>query len=231
MIDSVIFDMDGVLVDSERHWKDAEDHFLDRVMKDRDSFDTSRFTGMCINGVYALLKENGLLKVSREELITVYEQMADFVYLEKTELMPGVEKILEELAAQEIRIAVASSSKIRWVRMALDKFSISRFFSVVVSSDDVGGTGKPSPLVYQETLHRLEIKSADALAIEDSEHGVAAAKACGIFCIGFRNGCNRTLDLSLADVIVSGFEQMNFQALFNFKHDRDSDRNLIISGK
>ena len=100
--------------------------------------------------------------------------------------------------------------------MVMDKFSLWGAFDVVVSAEEVNGNGKPAPDIYLYTAQQLGVGPGDCVVIEDSKNGVLSARSAGMFCIGLRNGFNEEQDLSAADVVVEGFEELR-NADFGFR--------------
>lgn len=210
---NVIFDMDGVLVDSELHWKKVESEFLRGVCGSWDEQWQQKIIGMSITHVHRFLVEQHGLTLSREELLDYYRPLAIELYGSKVQLLEGATELLAELTANEIPISVCSSSPLEWMEIVLERFSLITVFSLVVSSDHVDGVGKPSPAIYQYAARELNARPSECAAIEDSKNGVQSAKDAGMYCIGLRNGFNAAQDLSVADTVIEGLSELNVQSL------------------
>jgi HAD superfamily hydrolase (TIGR01509 family) len=202
---AVIFDMDGVIVDSELHWKSLEGFFLRSLIPTWSAADQGRIIGLSLPNAYALLKQEYGLQKDEQEFVAQYHDMATQIYRDKAQLLPGFSQTLAYLHEQNIPVAVASSSHRSWIEIVLDKFDLRGAFQVVVSADEVGGQGKPAPDIYLYTAGKLGVKPEECTVIEDSRNGVLSAKSAGMFCIGLRNGFNEEQDLSAADVVIEGF--------------------------
>lgn len=202
---AVVFDMDGVLVDSQLHWEEVEESFLASLIPGWNLKDQSKIIGMSINDVHLYLSEHYKLKASLSEMLKYYNELAETIYCKQSNLLPGVIDCLDYLKAKDLKLAVASSSPKSWIKMTVDNFNLSKFFSHQFSSEDVGNRGKPHPDIYQLASETLKVSPKDSLAIEDSNKGVQSAKACGMKCIGLRNGFNEKQDLTQADLIIDGF--------------------------
>lgn len=209
----VVFDMDGVLVDSELHWKDVEFEFLRVLVPSWTPACQERIIGMSLVRVHEILMAEHGLTVSKEELLAYYQPQAKEIYQRRVRLFDGVRELLKELQNNNIPICLASSSPHTWIRLVVDRFDLGTFFSYLVSSDDVSGRGKPLPDIYLQAVKLLGAKARYCVAIEDSANGVAAAKAAGLVVIGFRNGHNDTQNLSQVDREVRGFSELNLQLL------------------
>ncbi|GAA2557249.1 HAD family hydrolase [Streptomyces levis] len=118
-------------------------------------------------------------------------------------LMPGVRELLTRLRGHGIRLAVASSADRRWVMRWLTHYELADLFDAVVGGDEVARK-KPAPDVYLEALSRLGASPGRALAVEDSLTGVAAARAAGLRVVAVPTRYTRSLDYAAADVTVTG---------------------------
>jgi HAD superfamily hydrolase (TIGR01509 family) len=212
-VDAVIFDMDGVIVDSELHWKTVEGFFLQSVIPTWSSFDQGRIIGIGVHDLYALLTNEYSLQKTEEQFLELYQEMASEIYGQKVSLLEGFSDLLAMLNKHHIPVALASSSPRSWIDIMLDRFDLRAAFKAVVSADELKGEGKPSPAIYLLTAKRLGVSPAACIAIEDSKNGVLSAKNAGMFCIGLRNGFNEEQDLSRADMVISGFAELDRNVL------------------
>ena len=208
--------MDGVLVDSERHWEMLEGEFFRSLVGRWSSADQARITGVSVHDVYRLLTEEFGLQQPKEEFLALYQRIADLIYMERVSLIEGAPELLASLRREGVRLALASSSPMSWIEMVLDRFGLRDTFEVVVSADELeGGEGKPSPAIYLRTAEKLGLDPRRCVAIEDSRHGVVSAKRAGMLCVGLRNGFNDGQDLSAADLVVRSLTQLDARSLRN----------------
>ena len=177
---TIIWDMDGVLVDSERHWDEMENFFLKEAIPEWERFDTSLLVGRSLHDIYDLLTEEYGLAMSREEYVQKYNRRAKTIYGEKADLMPNAESALQILSTEGAVQALVSSSTREWIGYAMERFKLGKYFEVIISSDDVKGKGKPAPDIYEHACWKLDIGKENILVIEDSEPGVTAAKHAGL---------------------------------------------------
>jgi len=205
---AVIFDMDGVLVDSEAVWDDVRKRFVDeqgghwqqsaqRDMMGMSSVEWSRYVRDRL-GVDMDPEE-----ISRE----VADRVAD-VYREKLPLLPGAVEAVESLA-EEWPLGLASSSNRHVIDLVLDLAGIADAFKATVSSEEVGA-GKPAPDVYLEAARRLSVDPAACVAIEDSTNGIRSAHAAGMAVIVVPNQDfpPESGALGLADVTVKSLTEV-----------------------
>ncbi len=212
-MNAVIFDMDGVIVDSEIHWKTLEGYFLQSLIPTWTSADQDKIIGLGVHDLYTrLISQYGLQK-TKQQFLELYQEMANKIYGQKVSLIAGFSDLLTTLNKNNIPVALASSSPRSWINIMLHRFGLQASFRVVVSADELEGEGKPSPAIYLLTAQRLGVSPTSCIAIEDSKNGVLSAKNAGMFCIGFRNGFNEEQDLSKADMIIHGFAELEWQTL------------------
>ena len=198
---AVIFDMDGVLIDSEAlHLYDFR-VFLQKHNQNLTNEELSEFVGLdaktFIGHLQEIWKPVSLLP-SIEEIKEGCKYPSDSF---QDMLVPHVRFILSHLKKNNIKIAIASSSPYNIIYKMLSINDIDSYFDVIVSGNDVQAK-KPSPDIYFETLKRLELPSNDCIVIEDSLVGIQAAINAGLYVIAVKE--NRFLvDQSKADCIVN----------------------------
>ena len=214
-MDALIFDMDGVIVDSELHWKSVEGYFLQSLIPGWNIADQGRIIGLSLDSLYSLLSTEYGLTHSKEAFLEEYHSIAEGIYTTKVSLMPGFLDLLSLLHTKEIPTALASSSPRNWITLVLDRFHLNDAFRVVVSAQEIEGEGKPSPAIYLHTARMLEVAPTRCVVIEDSKNGVLSARNAGMCCIGFRNGFNEEQDLSAANLIIEGFGGLDWDAFIS----------------
>lgn len=127
-------------------------------------------------------------------------------------LLPGVVQHLQEAGAAGIKLGVASSSSSEWVRGHLERLGILELFDCVRCRDDVAKV-KPEPDLYVAVLDCLGVNPADAVAIEDSPNGIAAAKRAGMRCVAIPNSITQQLDFTHADVVLNSLAEVTLAEL------------------
>lgn len=203
-MDAVCFDMDGVIVDSERHWIPLEtERILPRAVPSGEVH-ASEITGMNVTHLYAYLSEQYGTAISEKEFLGLYDEVAEELYTERVTLMDGFEEFLRTLRGRGIRVALVSSSPHRWIEIVLDQFGLRSAFDAIVSAEDIDGDGKPAPDVYRYAASELGVPPDRCVAVEDSAHGVKAAIGAGMVCVGYRTDINDNQELSEATAVVEG---------------------------
>lgn len=201
-MEAVCFDMDGVLVDSETYWEPAErDRIYPAVVPDADVHPAAT-TGMNYREIYDYLAERYAVAVSREEFLARYDEVAADVYGEQVALLDGCHDLLAALREEGVALALVSSSPHDWIDRVLDRFDLRESFDRVISAEEVDAPSKPEPHVYRYAASALDVDAADAVAVEDSRHGVDAAVAAGMTTVAYRAEHDRDVDLSAADLVV-----------------------------
>ena len=177
---AIVFDLDGVLVDSEGIGFETLRALLHEYGVSYRSEDNAPFVGINDRDHFAALKARHALPASVDELLA--EQTARLLArVPGTPPMPGVPSVLERLTAGAYRLAVASSSLPAIIEGRLQAVGARHLFEVVVSGFEVP-RGKPAPDVFLEAARRLGVAPDACLVIEDSAHGLCGAKAAGMRC-------------------------------------------------
>ncbi len=213
MLKAVLFDMDGVLVDSELHWQPAQEELLDNLGLDWDMLDYKSTLGLSLRDLYDTLCTKYNLSIDREKFDTLYDEVAKKVYSEKSSITKGFFEFISDLKNNEVKTALVSSSPHRWIEIVIKRFSLEKTFGAIISSDDVGGEGKPSPKIYTYSAEKIGIAPNECTVIEDSHNGSLSAKLANMFSIGFRNGFNDEQDLSPAHIEIRGFEALSYEKI------------------
>lgn len=205
-MDAVLFDMDGVLVDSERFWNAFEDEwvFAEATIGTPSS---DEITGRNYRDAYDYLTEKYGTTVSKEEYIARYNEHAmEVVYRDGVELMDGAEQLFADLR-EEVKVAIVSSSPQSWIGVVRERFSLDPL-DLVLSADDIDESGKPEPQIYEHAARELKLLPEQCVVVEDSYNGILAATRAGAYCIGYRTPENQDVDHSAADEVVEGPQEL-----------------------
>lgn len=211
---AVIFDMDGVLVDSEPIFLNA----INRVVINEGGAPLSEednekhLIGTTVEETWRRLKQLRDLPRPIEAYIQRYDTVVRQVLREELNPQPGVTRLLDECVKRGLPKAVASSSLRSWVKLKLEAIKLQTAFDVVLGGDDVA-SGKPSPEIYQLAAQCLGVPPKRCIAIEDSPIGVSAAVGSGAYTIAVRTYFTRNLDVSHAHAIVDSLEEFDLSLL------------------
>jgi HAD superfamily hydrolase (TIGR01509 family) len=201
--------MDGVIVDSELHWREIEEPFLRSLIPNAYEEYHKYIVGRSLSDIFLYLDSNFDIPMKKDEFMDTYNEMAVKVYKEWAHLLPGVLDFIELLKKEDFTLGIASSSPMLWVNMAVERFELNRYFERVMSADETQCKGKPAPDIYIHAVKQLRKESSDCIAIEDSRNGVISARAAGLKCVGLKNGFNDDQDLSSSDIIVHDFYELS----------------------
>lgn len=214
MVKTVIFDMDGVLVNSEPlHHEVSLIQFKDlNIVVTDEIFAT--FTGNSNKMIYQKLKDRFQLPYEIEELISTKNALFidAFDRKEDLHLMPGVKDLIIDLYQNGVQLIVASSSEMEIINKVFERFDLDQYFTHKVSGNDFPES-KPNPAIFLKAASFSEASIEECIVIEDSTNGIKAAKAAGIFCVAYKSKEVNSQDQSLADTIVYDFRDLNFDRL------------------
>jgi HAD superfamily hydrolase (TIGR01509 family) len=178
-IRAVIFDLDGVLADSEPWWNQIDAKLLAGYGVNYRGEYHRNVLGLSYQLAVEFYKNAFHISASVEELMRRRGEIATEFFANRIDLFPSAETTLKELRQLKLRLAVATSSVSASARPFLDRTGIRSLFEVIITGDEVQ-RGKPHPDIYLCTAEKLDVPAAVCLVIEDSLPGVAAAKAANM---------------------------------------------------
>ena len=184
-VESVIFDLDGVLVDSEAVWDDVRRQFVEENGGRWHQGAQRDMMGMSSVEWSGYLRDRLGVEMEPKEISSAVADRVAEQYREHLPLLPGAVEAVKAMAA-DWPLGLASSSNRHVIDLVLDLAGIAAEFQATVSSEEVGA-GKPAPDVYFETAKRLGVEPAGCAAIEDSSNGLRSAHAAGMTLIAVPN--------------------------------------------
>lgn len=212
MLKAIIFDMDGVIIDNESVHQEAWKVFCKRraiSLKQEDFKDN-------INGktskdilTYLYNRELGIEELEIDSL----EKIDITIELLQNRMEPtqGLRDILEIIYRKKIPMAIATSSRNKFVDFVLSELNIRKYFKIIVTANDIR-LGKPNPEIYLTTAKRLRVNPRDCMVFEDSLSGIESAKAAGMKVVGISTTHPRK-ELSSADLVLKSFKEVNIKKL------------------
>lgn len=205
---AVIFDMDGVLVDSEYTFLQSKTELLRDAGYPQDISYQYQFMGTTFEFMWQKMKEELGLPASVATYIEEMNRRRE-VMMARDGIKPiqHAQDLVKRLNAAGIPLAVASSSPKKEILRALTELGLVTDFQYLVSGEEVAHS-KPAPDVFLAAAQQLGIAPADCLVFEDTRNGSLAAKAAGMYCIGFANPDYPAQDLSAADQVVTSFREL-----------------------
>ncbi|WP_395046046.1 HAD family hydrolase [Flavobacterium sp.] len=214
MIQTVIFDMDGVIVDTEPvHHYAYNQHFVElNIEVSNEMYAT--FTGNSTRNVFQKLKENFKLNHDVEDLILRKRHLFNEAFDTKPdlELIDGVQKLIQDLHINGIQLIVASSASKSTINRVFNRFDLHQYFTHIVSGEDFPKS-KPHPAIFLHAATLSIASKENCIVIEDSTNGIKAAKAAGIYCVGYDSVNSKLQDYSLADKVIRDFDELSFEKI------------------
>ena len=210
MLEAIIFDMDGLLIDSEPLWQEAEKKIFKNVWITLDDKQVTETTGLRVDEVVEYWFQRFPWDTdfySKQQLDKdVVEEVKNLIR-EKWEAKEGVDKILPLLWSKNIPMAIASSSEYSIIHTVVEKIWIGEFFQLIYSAEEEQ-YGKPHPAVYISTCIKLWVNPEKTIAFEDSFNGVLSAKSAKIKCIAVPEEVNKdNKKFIIADMILDSLEK------------------------
>lgn len=208
MLKAVIFDMDGVIVDTEYTYLEEKAAMLKDWGHDLGIEYQYQFMGTSYDFMWRTMIEELDLPYSIEESIAeMNRRRAAAIARDGYLPIKHTAELVKHLKSRGLKLGIASASPKTKIIEILEALNLKEYFDVYVSVEECEH-GKPEPDVFLKAAAKLAVSSEECFVIEDSKNGVAAAKAARMRCIGFANPDYKVQDLSKADVIVTDMDQI-----------------------
>jgi len=209
LIKAVIFDFDGLIIDTESPSYHAFRSVYQEYGVELPLSTYAKCVGTTFDhfNPYTYLSE----QVGRHIEADLIKSKFNPIYAEMVStitLRPGVEKYLEAAKERNLKIGLASSSPISWIRPYLTKYDLAGYFDSVCTADNVSKV-KPDPELYLLALQNLGIAGNEAISFEDSLNGFTAAKAAGLHCVVVPNEITAHFDFQGCDLLIPSMDEMD----------------------
>jgi putative hydrolase of the HAD superfamily len=213
VVDAVVFDFDGLIVDTEWSIYEMAATTFAEFGIDLQVPVWATIVGLADESDWwgRLCESNGW-EVDRDDWWRRYGAI-DRSFRDHLPVLPGVVDLLDDLAAASVPAGIASSSAREWVSGHLGRLGLLDRFATIAGVDRTGGVGKPAPDSYLLACTDLGAVPARSVAIEDSSHGITAAKAAGLACVAVPSRITRHTDLSAADLTVESLADLRLADL------------------
>ena len=222
MIDTVIFDLDGVIVDSEPVHQENERWMFEQLGLTLTEEEHKNYIGTSAIDMWKQVIAIHDLNKKPEELLEMgrnrYLQMLKKE--DRIRLVPGVKTLINHLGKNHFGLLLASSASKKTILTVLNHFDLLDQFEVIIGADDVNRS-KPFPDLFLKAAFAHHVQPEDCLVIEDSVNGVKAAKTAGMKCIGYQNSSALLQDLNEGDYVVESLSEINTQlinSLFRYQN-------------
>jgi HAD superfamily hydrolase (TIGR01509 family) len=210
--------MDGVIVDTEPvHHFAYHQHFKQlNIEVSREMY--ASFTGNSTKNIYERLKGIFNLEDDVPTLVQTKRSLFNDAFDNKEDLylLDGVVDLIEELYQNNMQLVLASSSAKVTIQRIFNRFDLHQYFRHIVSGEDFPKS-KPHPAIFEQAAFLAQTPVENCIVIEDSTNGILAAKAAGIYCVGYDSVNSKLQDYSLADVVINHFNELNFEAIRNIR--------------
>ncbi|WP_434564934.1 HAD family phosphatase [Thermoanaerobacterium thermosaccharolyticum] len=215
MFEAVIFDMDGVLIDSEPLHLKLEEEIFKEIGANVSFEEHNSFVGTTSHYMWEYIKTKYNIPYTVDKLVEMdRRRYFDYILKHEDAVKPieGVGELVKELYSKKVKLAVASSSPIDVIELVVKRLKLKDYFNELVSGDFVKRS-KPYPDIFLYAAEKLNVVPEKCLVVEDSNKGVLAAKSAGMKVVGFINPNSGNQDIKMADMIIQSFYDINYEKL------------------
>lgn len=221
---AIIFDMDGTIVDTEHIWKQATHDLLSaRGIEDpyKKHNLQDQLNGLALHESCAILKDLFKLEDELSLLIAEKSKRAVTLYQQEVKFVQGFTEFHQKIIVNyKLKTGIATNADNDTVAATEKMLNLSTLFGDhIYSISCVNNMGKPDPAIYLHVAQKLAIEPQHCIAIEDSAHGLKAAKDAGMYCIGINTSKNRE-QLKDAHTIIDGYHEINLEELLFGKTEK-----------
>lgn len=209
MLKAVIFDMDGVLIDSEPVHLEAHRRLMEKLGLPFDKQYYMQFVGSTTDNMWKVLKHDYNITLSNDELMKMSDEfIKDINGTEGYPVMKGASDMIKRLSKAGLKLAIASSSGMERINYSINKLGVADKFDAIVSGLTVSHP-KPAPDTFLEAANRLGVSPEECVVVEDSVNGMKAAKNADMVCVMYENTSMGVQNSEYADYILQSFEDVD----------------------
>ena len=214
MMKAVIFDMDGVIIDSESIHADMKIRTLNHFGIPSNMEDCVAYVGRSAKAFFSDFAQRAPKPVSVQEMVDYKHKIYLDYIIDSAVIHPieGTMSLIYNLHEKNVPIALASSADRKIIDAVLEKFGLSKVFKYILSGAELPAS-KPDPAIYLLTAQHLGFAPSECVVIEDAAAGIAAAKDAGAYCIAYDNPNSGPQDLSRADMVVESIADISAEEI------------------
>lgn len=214
MLKAVIFDMDGVIINSESLHHCAYHAMFDEVGANVSAELYDSLTGKSTLNVCKELKDRFDLSQTPEELAGIKRHHYDVIFEnDKTfDLIKGVRELIQNYHDHGLTLVLGSSATMISIERIFKRFDLNRYFKAKLSGAELKAS-KPHPEIFIKAAAATGFSPEECIIIEDATNGIEAAKSAGIYCVAFDSEHSKNQDYSKSDLVINDFESIHFDRI------------------
>jgi len=216
MLKAILFDMDGVIVDTEPLHSKAYHLMFDAVKIDVSDELYQSFTGQSTISICKTLCAKFELSETPETLVALKRKFFKHIFETDKDLhlIDGVLELILDYHNNGLTLVLASSASMTTINNVFTRFNLNQYFVAKLSGADLKAS-KPHPEIFIKAAEASGHKKSECLVIEDSTNGIKAAKAAVIYCVGFKSPHSKNQNYNNADLVIKGFKEISYENVLN----------------
>ena len=214
MLKAVLFDMDGVIVDTEPLHCKAYYKMFDAVDIDVTSALYESFTGQSTLSICKQLCSHFELSKTPETLVALKRKFFKDLFINDSDLalIDGVLELIKDYHSNSLTLVLASSASMTTINNVFTRFNLDQYFIAKLSGADLKAS-KPHPEIFEKAAQASGFNILECMVIEDSTNGIVAANAANIYCVGFKSPNSKNQEYQNADMSINNFNEINYKTI------------------
>jgi len=217
---AILFDMDGIIVDSELYWTKIEKEFACMYGIQYNTEYRRKIMARSAKNIAEIFINDFGVQATIKKIIADRNKLAIDIYKTKAKLLPGFIELIEKIKKNNYKTVLVSSSSMLWINLILNRFKLRKYFDHIISADKMlDGHSKPFPDIYLLAAKEIGVAAKDCLVFEDSVNGVKSAKMAGMYCVAVpdKRWIKETRGIGLADVMAKTLKDKRIEKILNLK--------------
>lgn len=212
MLKAVLFDMDGVIVDTEPLHRKAYHQMFDEVNINVSNELYDSFTGQATLPICQRLVDEFNLNLEPQELVSLKRKHFKYLFEndDSLQLIDGVLDLIKNYYSNGVTLVLASSASMPNINRVFERFDLNQYFIAKFSGADLKAS-KPHPEIFEKAAEASGFSRSECMVIEDSTNGIKAALSAGIFCVAFKSPHSTNQNYTLANLVIDDFKEIVFE--------------------